>query len=251
MNWAPTDMSPKKKELSVTQTSVLCGVARATVGYWIRSKKLRANRVGRNYSIPVEELFFFLRSTGQKIPHELAGGNLRGLCFRIRQNCWQYLQGTAHGQNCKDCMVFKNQLDVCFSARDGTSLPCPETCDECQYYLETYLPRIQFVHQIDLPAAVCRDLYFWGGNREWAKLCEVREKDVIGMGIEHVVHPDSLETVISDTKKRALGDSGVPRAYSIFMKRNRHNKLSVRIYVYPLSEPAGTFLMLAEPEEQR
>jgi len=34
-----------------------------------------------------------------------------------------------------------------------------------------------------------------------AELCEVQEKDLVGMGNEYVVHLDSLETVISEAKK--------------------------------------------------
>jgi excisionase family DNA binding protein len=245
----PSNMSTPEKVLSATKAAGLCGVERTTIGYWIRSKKLRANRVGRNYSIPVEELLFFLKSTGQKIPHELAEENSRRPFFRSFQNCWLYWQGTAYGKNCKGCAVFKNHLNVCFTVKGSGSLCGSKRCDECQYYQETYLPRIQFIYQIDLPAAVYMDFCFWGGNRKWAQLCEVQEKDLIGMGLEHVVHPDSLETVISDSKRRALGDPDVPGTFTIFMKNNRSGKLKVRNSVYPLNDPAGTFLLLAEPEE--
>ena len=34
------------KSLSVTEAAALCGVGRTTVGYWIRSNKLPANRKG-------------------------------------------------------------------------------------------------------------------------------------------------------------------------------------------------------------
>ena len=63
-------MTGTKKTLSVSQAAALCGVGRTTVGYWIRSKKLQAHRVVRNYSILVEDLLFFLKSSGQKTPLE-------------------------------------------------------------------------------------------------------------------------------------------------------------------------------------
>jgi len=242
-------MPTSKKALSVTQVSSLCGVGRTRIGYWIRSRKLHANRVGRNYSIPVEELLFFLKSTGQEIPHELAEENSSGPFFRSFRNCWLYWQGSTHGKHCKDCMAFKNHLNVCFTAKGSGSSGCSKECDECRYYQETYLPRIQFIYQIDLPAAVYMDLCLWGGNRKWAELCEVPEKDLIGMGIESVVHPNSLETVISDTKRRAMGDSEVPRTFNIFMKNKQNGKLKVCVSLYPLKKPSGTFLVLAEHEE--
>lgn len=242
-------MPMPQKSLSVTQVAGLCGVGRTTIGYWIRSKKLRASRVGRNYSITVEELLFFLKSTGQKIPHELAEENLRGPFFRGFQNCWLFWQGTGCGRNCKDCVTFKNNLNVCFNARDRVSPGCSTECYECQYYQEIYLPRIQFIYQINLPAAVYMDFYFWGGNRKWARLCGVRAKDLIGMGIERVVHPDSLETMISEVKRRALGNPEIPRTHTLFLKNKQNGKLKVRNSVYPLNDPAGTFLFLAEPED--
>ncbi|MBW2631892.1 MAG: hypothetical protein JRC90_09055 [Deltaproteobacteria bacterium] len=68
------------------------------------------------------------------------------------------------------------------------------------------------------------------------------------MGIESVVHPDSLETVISAAKKRTLGDPEVLRTYIIFLKNNQNGNLRVCVSLYPLGKPSGTFLVLAEPE---
>jgi excisionase family DNA binding protein len=242
-------MAIPKETLSVAQTAALCGVGRSTVGYWIRSTRLRANRTGKNYSIPREELLFFLKSTGRNIPDDLAGGDFRGPCFRAIQNCWDYWKDSHHGLNCKDCTVFANKVEVCFTAKEISSSNCPGSCHECRYYTEIYLPRIQFVHQIDLPAAVYKGFELLGGNRGWAELCEVEEKDLPGMGIEQGVHPDSIGTVISSVKRRALGDPSVPRTYSIFLRSSQNVRISVRISVYPLSEPAGSYLILAESNE--
>ena len=197
-------MATPNNTLSVAQTAALCGVGRSTVGYWIRSKRLGAERTGKNYSIPLEELLFFLKSTGRSIPDDLYDGDIGGPYFRAVQNCWQYCKDSPHGLNCKDCTVFVNQLEVCFIARAACTLNCPLLCYKCRYYTEIYLPRIQFVHQIDLPAAVYKGFEVWGGNRGWAELCEVEEKDLPGIGIERIVHPDSIEKVISIVKQRAL-----------------------------------------------
>jgi len=242
-----TPMTTQKKALSVSEVAALCNVGRGTVNYWIRSKKLSPSRIGRNYSISLEELFFFLKSTGREIPTDLVNGNLQSPFFRTVQNCWQYFQGRGGKPNCEDCMVFKNQLNVCFIANNGTPSHCEKACDECPYYLETYLPRIQFIHQIDLPAAVYKDLYFWGGNRRFAELCELPERDLVGKGIEQVVHPDSLETVISNVKKRDLGDPNVPIICSVFLKNRQNRKLKVRVGVCPLREPSGANFVFVEP----
>ena len=242
-------MSKHPQTLSVTQAAELCGVGRTTVGYWVRSKKLRAERSGRNYSIPVEELLFYLQSTGQKVPHELTGGYLQTPVFRSIVNCWDYWQGSAHGQNCVDCTVFTKQLEVCFTARESGLLRCPETCDACIYYKETYFPRIQFVHQIDLSAAVYKDLCCWGGNAKSLELCGINHKKLIGMGIDHVIHPDSLDIVVAGMRRRVFENTAVPRTYIVYLKNKRHGKLKVRSTFYPLCNPPETFLILTEPYE--
>jgi excisionase family DNA binding protein len=238
----------QKEVLSVSEAAALCGVGRGTVGYWIRSKKLQGDRVGRKYSIPVEDLLYFLRSNGQRVPSELLKGNVRSALFRKARNCWQYWQGTSHGKSCEECMVFKNRLDVCFVAKDSKVSHCVRACDECHFYMQFYLPRIQFIYQIDLPAAVYKDFYIWGGNGHFAQLCEIPEKDLIGMGIEHIVHADSLETVILNAKKRALGDPRVPKVYGVYLKNSQKGKLKVRVVVCPLREPSGAYFIFAEQE---
>jgi excisionase family DNA binding protein len=235
----------RNKAISVAHAAALCGVGRTTVGYWIRSKKLCANRAGRNYSIPTEELLFFLKSSGKKIPDELTDGDLIAPHFRKVNSCWQFLQGTAHDQGCKDCTVLKNHLDVCFIGKNSRYLRCPCGCYECSYYQEIYFPRIQFIYQIDFPAAIFKDLYIWGGNKKWAELCEVQGNDLPGMGVEQLVHPDSLEKVISELKKTALGEADIPGINSIYLKNKKYGKSKVHIEVYPLNEPFGTNLILA------
>ena len=96
------EMTGEEKVLSVSQAAALCGVGHSTVGYWIRANKLRAFRVGKQYSIPVQELLLYLKSNGQKIPDELAGADSLSPDSRIFQNCWQYFQGGAEGHNCNN-----------------------------------------------------------------------------------------------------------------------------------------------------
>jgi excisionase family DNA binding protein len=233
-------MNKHRETLSVTQAAVLCGVGRTTVGYWIRSKKLRAGRTGKKYQIPVQDLLYFLKAEGQEIPVQLEKQNLNQPVFRTFQNCWRHFQDHSHGLNCEQCIVFKNRLQICFSARNSGKLSCLGHCETCSYYQDTYYPRLQFIHQFDTPAAVVKDLYFWAGNLEMAKL--------VGMGVEQVVHPRSLECVISGAKKKALGDPDIPTEGSVYIKNNQFEPLKVKLSVYLLNEPQGSFLVLAEPE---
>ena len=239
-----------QKSLSVAQAAALCGVGRTTVGYWIRSKKLRANRVGRNYSIPVQDLLYFLKSTGQKIPPELQAENMKGPIFKSFQHCWEYWQGRDPLLNCEACVAFKRRIEGCFTARNIKDSKCSKECDLCQYYVEIFLPKIHFVNQIDAPAAVIKDLYFWCGNSRWAQLCDVEKRALIGLGIEEVVHPSSLETMIARAKRRSLGDFDIPEKFELNLKNRISGKIAVFVGAYPLTEPEGAFLVLVESAAQ-
>ena len=176
--------------LSVSQVASLCGVGHSTVGYWIRSNKLKAFRVGKQYSIPVEELVLYLKSKGQEIPYELVGMYAPNPDIMDFTNCWQYFRGSAHGHDCDHCLVFKKMVETCFcfTSRANGSSQCANRCHDCTYYMETYLSKIQFIHQISSPAAITKDFYLWGGNTPWAKLCGVSEGDLPGIGIEQIFH---------------------------------------------------------------
>lgn len=239
-------MSGTQKTLSVSQAAALCGVGRTTVGYWIRSKKLHALRVGRNYTIPVEDLVFLLKSNRRRIPSELLSANSSRPIFKSFQSCWEHWSGSEHGLNCHGCIAFKNQLQACFTVRDSGLLGC-SGCDNCRYYLEMFMPRIQFVHQIELPAAVFKNLYLWGGNSLCAELCGVRQKDLIGMGIDKIVHAASLPKVIEAVRKLAIGDPSPVESCTISVNTGYGERQEIHVSVYPLREPVKAFLVLGEP----
>ena len=239
-------MAEARETLSVSKAARLCGVGRTTVGYWIRSKKLHANRVGRNYTIPVEDLLFFLQNHHQKIPVELLPENSCRPIFKSFQSCWQYWQGSEHGLKCRSCIAFKNQLQACFSVKDSGLSGCSD-CSTCRYYTETYLHRIQFVHQIKVAAAVFKDLYLWGGNAQCAEICNVQQKDLIGMGLDKIVHVASLPKVIETVRKLALGESDMRENCIIAVKYKHGQRKKIYITVYPLQEPAMSYLVLGTP----
>ena len=241
-------MNEGHKTLSVRQAAALCDVGRTTVGYWIRSNKLAAIRRGKKYEIPVQNLLYFLKASGQEIPAQLEDENLNGPVFRIFQNCWQYYQDHSHGLNCPQCIVFKNKLPVCFSARNDGKLNCTEGCQKCRYYREAYYPRVQFIHQFEIPAAIVKDLNFWAGNPAMADLCEVHQKKLLGMGIEKIIHPRSLEQVISCVKRRALGDPGSPAECRIYIKNHQADGLRLKCSVFVLKQPPGAYLITAVPD---
>jgi len=239
-------MVENNKTLSVSRVAALCGVGRTTVGYWIRSRKLHANRIGRNYTIPVEDLLFFLQSSGQETPPELLQENSNGPVFKSFQSCWQYWHGSEHGRECGNCVAFINQLQSCFTVKDSGQIGCTD-CSACGYYKDIYLNRIQFVHQIEVPAAVFKDLYLWGGNSMCAELCGVQQRDLVGMGLEKIVFSDSLPKVIEAVRKMAIAKAAVNKDCSILINNKSFGSRAVKIAVYPLREPTMAHLVLGVP----
>ena len=240
-------MSELPKTLSVSKAAALCGVGRTTVGYWIRSKKLHAHRKGRNYKISVEDLLVFLQSSGQQVPSELFHAHSHRPIFRSFQNCWQHWEGSPHARHCIDCIAYKNQLHACFTVKDPGLLRCSD-CDRCRYYLETFYPRTQFIHQINMPAAVIKDFHLWGGNAHCAELCNVQPKDLIGMPVEKIVHARSLAKIIEALRNMALEDLAFETHCSISIKGIRGGRREIQVSVFQLREPNGVSLVLGMPK---
>jgi excisionase family DNA binding protein len=239
-------MNKEEKTVSVSEAAALMGLTRSTVNHWIKTNKVHAERSGRNYSVPVKNLLLFLKSTGRKIPAELESDNL-GPLFRAYRHCWDYWKGSDHGDKCNGCVVSDNQVEICFTAKNSSKLHCSIKCNECAYYQDVYLPKIQFIHQFDSPAAVCKGFFFWGVNSQWSNICEIPKMNFPGTGIEHVIDQESLGEVISDIKRIELGECVQP-AKRIFLRNKTEGKLAVHFSFYSLNEPPGTFLLLAKPQ---
>ena len=239
-----------ENQLSVSQVASLCGVGHSTVGYWIRTNRLRAFRIGKQHSIPVDELVLYLKSKGQEIPDELLDMNVQPSDSSAFTKCWEYFKGTGDRHECDQCLVFTTRVEPCFTNKKTTSFECSSACLDCGYYMKTYLPSIKFIHQISCPAAVLKDFYLWGGNRAWAELCGIGGRDLPGMRIEQIFHPESLEKFIPRIKKETLRNPSVTKSYDTFFKHAEKGRIAVHVSVYGLDDPAEALLILAEPEEQ-
>jgi len=234
-----------RKTFPVSDIASLCDVSRGTVGYWIRSGKLLAHRTGRNYLVYLRDLMVFLKSNRMAIPEGLETAYPPASLFATHQDCWEYFKKKDHGKKCKSCLVFNQRLEICFLARDSGNTDCSSTCERCHYYQDVYLPKIQFIHQIGHPAAIYKGFCLLGGNRLFAELCGVDEVSLIGMGIESIVHPDSLALAVSNVKRRLIGDTAVPFNYNLFMKAGDLGKREVSVSISPLTEPEGAYFMIA------
>lgn len=240
-------MSKEFQTLSVLEIAEICGVARSTVSYWIAKKSLPAHRSGNKYMVSVDDLVLFLKSDGQPIPQILLEqvGGVYAQPFRPLKRCWEYWANDPHGTKCQHCSVFARQINECFTANDNHSHKCPTSCHECEYFGEYYGPSLAFIHQIDKPAAVYKDLYLWSGNKAWADLCGIDVEQLIGAGIEEFVHPDSLKMFITYNKRRNQGDPTVPDRYQVLFKDKSGRKIKVYLAISPLIMPSGAWLALA------
>ena len=126
-------MITKEKTVSVPKAASLCDVTRSTVNHWIKTKKVHAKRSGRNYSVPVKELFVFLKSTGRKIPFEMENDDL-GPVFKAYRHCWNYWKDSDHGHGCNGCVVSDNHIEICFTAKNSSRLLTSSSVESLYVY---------------------------------------------------------------------------------------------------------------------
>ena len=235
--------------LSVINIAEICGVARSTASYWISSKALQAHRSGKKYMVAIEDLVIFLESIGRPVPQILLE-NLGGIFFppfRLFQSCWDYWKKDPHGEECEECPVFRYQINECFTVRYNHTQRCSIKCSECQYFYEYYIPYMSFIHRMAIPAAIFKELYIWSGNNAWADLCGVDIKKLIGIGVEEIIHPESIKIIINFNKKIQQGDiSSVLKSPIYFERLNGRNKKAYLLSISPLKQPSGACLATAE-----
>lgn len=107
-----------------------------------------------------------------------------------------------------------------------------------------------FIHQIDKPAAIHKDLYLWSGNKAWVDLCGVDVEQLIGSGIEGFVH-DSLGMFISYNKRKIQGDQTFSDRIQVLLRDKTEPKIKVYLTTTPLKRPSGAWLAMAERIEER
>lgn len=231
--------------------AAICGVARSTVSYWISKKGLQAQRFGNKFMVSIEDLVLFLKSEGRPIRQELLEcfGDTHAQTFPSFLRCWEYWQNNANNRRCQECNVFRRQISECFTATAGKTANPSFSCHKCLYFKEYYEPRMAFVHQIDKPASVYKDLYLWSGNKQWAELCGVDISRLVGIGIEDFIHPDSLKMFINYNKRRSQGDDTVPDRFVVVLSPENGDKRKIELVISPLKRPTSTWLAVAEAVE--
>ena len=240
-------MYPETQMLSVLNISEICAVARSTASYWITQKGLTAQRSGNKFLVSIEDLILFLESIGRPVPQTLVEG-LGGVYshpFKSYQNCWNYWQKWPHGENCENCEVLKYQISECFTLKNQRE-KCSVSCSSCQYYYEHYTQYTSFIHQMTMPAAVLKNMYIWSGNQAWAELCGSDIEGLIGMGIEEIIHPESIKIVINFNKKIQMGDNTGFLRSDVFFENRDGKKIKVNMAMASLKQPDGAYFAVVD-----
>jgi excisionase family DNA binding protein len=241
-------MNRKPHRLSVMDIAGICGVARSTVSYWIAEKSLPSSRSGKRFMVRVEDLMDFLEAEGHPIPGALLDDSraihIRSL--KAYKACWEYWRKDPHREGCKGCPVSTHALNACFTARRSPGNRCSTDCPECSYFHEYHAPCMSFIHQINNPAAIYKDLYIWSGNSAWADLCGVATEDLIGAGAEEFIHPESLKNIIDYDRKTRLGRRSEVLRLNLFFTSRDKKKIKTDLSLSPLKDPDGTWLAVVE-----
>ena len=240
-------MYPETQKLSVLNISEICDVARSTASYWITQKGLPAYRSGNKFWVSIKDLIFFLESNGRPVPQVLVEG-LGGVFsypFKTHQNCWEYWQKDQHGENCESCEVYKYQIHECFTLRNGRE-KCSVHCSSCQYFYEHYTQYTSFIHQLSMPATILKDMYIWSGNKAWADLCGVDIDRLIGLGIEEIIHPESIKIIINFNKKIKQSENNSLLKSLVYFEDPNGEKINVNLAMTGLKKPKWTYLAVAE-----
>ncbi|GEM_PF-264685 len=242
-------MNQRYKSLTVKDVAEICGVARSTVSYWIAKNALPAHRYGKKHLVYINDLVFFLKSENRLVP-EILLENIEETYsqpIRIHKRCWEYCTTTLSDEKlCQECNVFNNKLNECFTAKNKTISLCKTNCHNCNYFIEYYGQLIGFIHQIDKPAAIYKDLYLWSGNRFWAELCDISMENLVGTGMEDFIHSESLRMFIQYNKQLNQGDPTVSDRYYVHFTDKKEGKVKICLTISPLKRPAGTRLVIAE-----
>lgn len=240
-------MNTQIQTLSVLDVSAMCNVARSTVSYWITQKGLSAGRSGNKFMVAIEDLIIFLESMGRPVPENIVKllGGVFSYPFKSYRNCWDYWQKDPHGEKCENCVAFKCQINECFTVRNNRT-ECSTDCSKCQYFYEHYVQYTSFIQQMPMPVAVFKDMYVWSGNKAWADLCGTDIDWLIGVGIEEIIHPDSIRDFINYNKQiRQQDNSGLFKS-TIFLENQKKQKINARLVIAPLKKPEGACFVIAE-----
>lgn len=124
----------QKDYLTTTEFARLCGVSRFTIINWTNKGKIRAIKtIGGQYRIPVSEAISFFEAMHREAHHNEQNNGGTGTLV----HCWEYPQKTNCDRQCKECLIYKKEIDCCFVIvrQFGKGvIRCQGDCQDCDYF---------------------------------------------------------------------------------------------------------------------
>jgi hypothetical protein len=84
---------------------------------------------------------------------------------------------------------------------------------------------VSLIRQIKKPAAIYKCLDLWSGNKAWAELFTFEVERFTGIGIEKIIHHNSLRMFIGYIKREIRGDQRVPDGFQVLLGAEPRAKL--------------------------
>ncbi|UCC95292.1 MAG: helix-turn-helix domain-containing protein [Candidatus Omnitrophota bacterium] len=121
--------------ITTSQLAKFCGVSRFTIINWIKQDKIKAIKTaGGHHRIYLSEVISFLETIHRERKR-------RGALSVPSVCCWEYAERKGDDKNCRNCLIYKREIDYCFLlAREfGKGVVCCEKdCLHCDYFNEFF-----------------------------------------------------------------------------------------------------------------
>lgn len=115
--------------MTTTELAKLCGVSRFTIINWTKQGRIKAAQtVGRHYRIHISEAMSFLKT--------FHNGN-KSITSDSSGHCWEYLKKTNCDKECRNCLIYRREVDYCFEVvrQFGKGVICCKgDCLNCGYF---------------------------------------------------------------------------------------------------------------------
>jgi len=126
--------------ITTSELAKFCGVSRFTVINWVNQGKIKTIKTaGGHRRIPFSEVLFFLETL--HIDKEK-----KSVLSEPLAHCWEYVEKTRCEKKCRNCLIYKRNIDYCFLVvrQFGKEMiRCQGNCLDCDYFNEFFNKRMK------------------------------------------------------------------------------------------------------------
>lgn len=202
-------MASSKPFMTSSKVARLCGVSGRTVLKWIAQGRLKAHKLpSGHYRIHEDVVQAFMAN------REDQPGSALDVTMGESPYCWTR-QPSSHAIQCVNCLVRRIYAVHCFVLRAQVGdehMQCAQPCDECAFYRE--IGTISEVLEFDSePCVVARAGIVLGVNSAFRDLCQLGDRQVIGMGWDQFAPVEELENLA--VRFKGIYERGADGVYHI------------------------------------